>query len=87
MITVNFKCCICNNITEVTKSTIEEDFPSSIKCCICGSLETYRIWSMPLTSIAEGELGNSKNNYEHSMIYHPASLTGHVKGKTIKTIK
>jgi rubredoxin len=87
MITANYKCNICSFIFEVTKNGVEEDFPSSIKCPICLNLDTYRVWSMPLTSVAEGELGNSKNNYEKSMIYHPASLTGYVKGKTIKTIK
>lgn len=87
MIEASFKCCICGNYTDVYKKTIEEDFPSSVKCCQCGSLETYRVWSMPLTSVAEGELGNSKNNYEKNMVYHPASLTGYVKGKTIKSIK
>ncbi len=87
MISTNFKCCKCNHTTETFKATIEEDFPSSVKCELCGSLETYRLWSMPLTSIAEGELGNAKNGYEKSMVYHPSSLTGKLKTKTIKTIK
>jgi hypothetical protein len=86
MIVTNFKCS-CGHITEAYKKTIEEDFPSSIKCENCGSLETYRMWSMPITSVAEGSLGNAKNNYEKSMVYHPASVTGHVKGKTIKRVK
>lgn len=87
MIEATFKCLICGHCTDTYKRTVEEDFPSSVKCCQCGSLETYRLWSMPLTSVAEGELGNARTNYEKSMIYHPSSLTGHIKGKTIKRIK
>jgi DNA-directed RNA polymerase subunit RPC12/RpoP len=82
-VTTNYKC-ICGHIFEVWKNTLEEDFPSSNKCPSCSSLETYRMWSMPTTSIAEGLTGNSKNNFESSLIYKPSTITGKLKGKRIR---
>jgi hypothetical protein len=87
MIEATFKCTICGHLTSVYKNTVEEDFPSSVKCEICGSTQTYRLWSMPLTSVAEGITGNAKNNYSKNLEYHPSSITGFLKGKTIRKIK
>jgi len=88
MIYCHFKCNKCEEVIEVFKETVMEDFPNSVKCTKCKSKDTYRMWNdMPLTEVCQGSLGNSKNNYEAGMVYHPSGLTGHTKRTVVKKIK
>jgi hypothetical protein len=86
MITDNFKCEDCQIIFIVSKMTTEENFPEENKCPGCESINTYRVWQMPMSDIGEGKLGNASTKYQTGHTYHPSKY-GSFKGKTIRSIK
>ncbi len=81
-----YKCSQCNNIFEVYKQSIFDNFENSYKCPYCQSLETYRLWGKINFDIAEGKTGTTKTNFEKNFIYKPSQIYGRYKGKKIKQI-
>lgn len=79
----DFRCNTCKEIFEIWVKNNLENFPKNPKCEFCDSEDTYRLYTNIVTNMAEGKLGNTKNNFENNIVYHP-SVFGKYKGKRIK---
>ena len=81
---IEMKCDDCNEIWEYNKESIMASTPTDLPCPKCESLNTHRSWGIGAIDIAEGKFGNSKNNYQQGVIYHPSTMMGKVKGTKVK---
>ncbi len=86
MIFAEAKCDDCNHVFEIIKENTLDDFIIG-KCPECNSDKVHRKFGLGGIDIAQGGLGNSKNNQENTFTYHPSSMVGRQKGTTVKTIK
>ena len=79
----DYVCFWCGHVFEFFKDSFTENFPKNIECPTCGK-SSHRKYSNMIFDMAEGKLGNSKNDYNKGITYHPGSLVGKCKGVKIK---
>ena len=78
----DYLCDTCNEIFEYWKEDLDS-FPKHVKCPKCGKEEnTRRLFSVPMTDVAQGLMGNASTGYSKNIANH-SSKFGSYKGKRV----
>lgn len=70
----NYECQSCGFVMEKSKRSMNEEFPFSIECESCKG-EMCRVFGEMKFDVAQGNAGNSKNNYTSWGVYHKSGLS------------
>lgn len=73
---VDIKCDTCNHIWEYDKGSVMNDVPKNIICPLCTSTKTRRVFGFQAFDVAQGRLGNAKDQYSNGIVYHKSRLAG-----------
>lgn len=70
----DFKCSNpeCNQVTEFSKPTVNEDWSSKERVCPKCGAKCERVFALMATDVAAGTHGNAKTGYEKQITYHPS---------------
>jgi cytochrome c-type biogenesis protein CcmH/NrfF len=75
----DYKCADCGHMTEYRKE-YGIDFPEHLECEKCQG-DMIKQFSAPLVDVAEGMLGNAKNGYSNSTVYHRSAYSPARRGE------